>query len=141
MANLNKIVLIGNLTEDPEMRFTADGSAITKYKIAVNRPKKSDGSDSGTDFMPIVCFGRLAEVSGEYLKKGKMVLVEGRIQNRSYDTAEGQTRWVTEIVANEMKMLDKAPSTAADNNVDIDSDMPMESKEVSSGETFDDIPF
>lgn len=139
MANLNKIILIGNLTEDPEMRFTTDGSAVTKYRIAVNRPKKSDGTDSGTDFVPIVCFGRLAEISGEYLKKGKQILVEGRIQNRSYDTAEGQTKWVTEIVANEMRML--SSNAGEQVNIDIDSDMPVVSGNSSKEETFDDIPF
>ncbi|HCT85079.1 MAG: single-stranded DNA-binding protein [Candidatus Margulisiibacteriota bacterium] len=144
MANLNKIILVGNLTADPEMRFTVDGSAVTKYRLAVQRPPKSDGGESGVDFIPIVTFGRLAEISGEYLKKGKTVLVEGRIQVRSYTTTEGQSKWATEVIANVMRMLDKkgmeeTPSgsekateaAGAGSAVDLDSEDAL----------YDDIPF
>lgn len=141
MANLNKIIIIGNLTADPEMRFTVDGSAVTKYRVAVSRPPKSDGGESGVDFVPVVTFGRLAEISGEYLKKGKQVLVEGRLQVRSFTNSSGQNRWSTEVVGSSMKMLDKASG-----GVDQSGDIPMaasagETDTLSGDETFDDIPF
>lgn len=140
MAGLNKIVIVGNLTADPEMRFTVDGSAVTKYRLAVNRPKRSDGADSGVDFVPVVCFNRLGEIAGEYLKKGRKVLVEGRIQVRSYTTAEGVTKWSTEVVASNMVILDKGDRSGG---ADGDAAPEAPEMEVSAGgePMYDDIPF
>lgn len=133
MASLNKIIVIGNLTADPEMRFSVDGSAVTKFRLAVQRPAKSDGTESGVDFIPVVTFGRLAEISGEYLKKGKPVLIDGRIQVKSYTGTDGQTKWSTEVVAASMKMLDSksesAPAEAAPEATSVDDGL------------YDDIPF
>lgn len=134
MANLNKIIIIGNLTADPEMRFTVDGSAVTKFRLAVSRLQKADGGESDVDFIPVVTFNRLAEISGEYLKKGKQVLIEGRIQVRSYTANDGQNKWSTEVIAASMKMLDK---TSDSNNQGIE----IESQDAPTDSTFDDIPF
>jgi single-strand DNA-binding protein len=146
MGNLNKIILIGNLTADPEMRYSTDGAAIAKYRLAVNRPPRADGADSGVDFVQIVSYGRQAEISGEYLKKGKMVLVEGRLQVRSYTTSDGQTKWSTEVISNVMKMLDKDAKTSSEVSAppEAKAKSSSDTKEPSSedsSETYDDIPF
>jgi len=105
VANLNRIILVGRLAADPEARLTVEGLAMTKFRLAVTRPTAGSG-DNGVDFIDIVAWRRLAEVCGEYLKKGRLVLVEGRIQNRSFEDQAGQRRWVTEVVARNMTMLD-----------------------------------
>ena len=104
MANLNRIVLVGRLTADPEMRYIVDGTAITKFRLAVDRDRKTDDTHQ-VDFIPIIAWRKLAEICGQYLKKGRLVLVEGRIQIRSYDTQAGVRRWTTEVVARNMQML------------------------------------
>ena len=112
MANLNRIILVGRLAADPEARLTVEGLAMTKFRLAVTRPTAGSG-DNGVDFIDIVAWRRLAEVCGEYLKKGRLVLVEGWIQNRSFEDQAGQRRWVTEVVARNMTMLEKAPTAGA----------------------------
>ena len=110
MANLNRIILVGRLTADPEGRSTADGTAVTKFRLAVDRPVPGVKREDSTDFIDVVTWQRLAEVSAQYLKKGRLVLVEGRIQNRSFDDQAGQRRWVTEVVARSMTMLEGKPA-------------------------------
>ena len=105
MANLNRIIIVGRLTADPEARLTTDGLPLTKFRLAVSRPT---GGENEVDFIDIVAWRRLAEVCGEYLKKGRLVLVEGRIQNRSFEDQSGQRKWVTEVVAKNMTMLDSS---------------------------------
>lgn len=107
MANQNRIILVGRLTADPETRSTVEGMAIARFTLAVNRPFGGQQADS-VDFINVVVWQKLAEICGQFLKKGRLVLVEGRIQNRSFDDASGQRRWVTEVVAREMKMLDQS---------------------------------
>lgn len=102
MANLNRIILVGRLTADPLSRATSEGLPMTKFRLAVNRPQ------GGADFIDIIAWQKLAEVCGEYLKKGQLVLVEGRIQIRSFEDQSGQRRWVTEVVARNMQMLEKS---------------------------------
>ena len=112
MANLNRIILIGRLTADPEGRTTTDGMAVTKFRLAVERPATGAQKEDNVDLIDIVTWQRLAEVCSQYLKKGRLVLVEGRIQNRSFEDQSGQRRWVTEVVARNMTMLDKGPVTS-----------------------------
>lgn len=107
LASLNRIVLVGQLTADPDSRSTVDGLAVTKFRLAVKRPQ-GEGA-SGTDFIDIVTWRQLAELGAQVLKKGKQVLVEGRIQNRSYDNQAGQRIWTTEIIASNLVPLDQAP--------------------------------
>ena len=104
MANLNRIILVGRLAADPETRMTVEGLPMAKFRLAVNRPMA--GGENGVDFIDIVAWRRLAEICGQYLKKGRLALVEGRIQNRSFEDQTGQRRWVTEVVAKNMTMLD-----------------------------------
>lgn len=109
MASLNRIVLVGRLTADPESRATVEGLPVTRFRLAVNRPGLASG-ENGADFIDVVAWRRLAEVCGQYLKKEQLVLVEGRIQNRSFEDQTGQRRWVTEVVARNMTMLERSPN-------------------------------
>jgi single-strand DNA-binding protein len=113
LANLNRIILVGRLTADPEGRSTADGTAVTKFRLAVDRPAAGVKREDNTDFIDVVTWQRLAEVSAQYLKKGRLVLVEGRVQNRSFEDQSGQRRWVTEVVARNMTMLEGREPRAA----------------------------
>ncbi len=105
---LNKVMLIGHLGKDPEMRFTQSGMAVANFTIATNEvwtDKASNEKKERTEWHRIVVFGKLGEICGQYLAKGKQVYVEGRLQTRSWDQ-DGVTRYTTEIVANDMQMLD-----------------------------------
>ena len=104
---VNKVILIGNLGADPEVRYSQSGTAIASFRIATTEVwKKQDGSkEEQTEWHRIVAFGRLAEICGEYLAKGSKVYIEGRLQTRKWQDKEGQDRYTTEIVAREMKML------------------------------------
>ena len=100
---MNSVQLIGNLARDPEIRFTKTGKAVAMFTVAVSRSYTPAGSQEQrelTDFIPCVAWGNLAETCGNNLSKGSRVFVEGRISVRSYETAEGQKRYVTEVVAN-----------------------------------------
>jgi single-strand DNA-binding protein len=106
MANFNRVILAGNLTRDPELRYTPNGTAVSSFAIAVNRRYKKDNEQiEETSFFDIVFFGKLAEVTGEYLKKGRPVLVEGRLQQRRWETDEGQKRSKVEIVGDNFQFL------------------------------------
>lgn len=105
---VNKVILVGNLGADPETRYTANGQAITTVKLATSeswRDKATGESQERTEWHKVTFFGRLAEVAGEYLKKGRQVYVEGRIQTDKYTDKEGVERYSTGIIANEMQML------------------------------------
>jgi single-strand DNA-binding protein len=105
---LNKVILIGRLGANPEVKYTADGTMITNFRMATDEVRKTkDGERTQqTEWHRIVTFGKLAEICGNYLTKGKLIYVEGRIQTRSWEDKEGVKRYSTEIVASNMKMLD-----------------------------------
>ena len=107
MASVNKAILIGNLGKDPEVRYMPSGDAITHINIATTETfKDREGvKQERTEWHRVVFFGVLAKIAGEYLKKGRSVYIEGRIQTRKWQGQDGQDRYTTEIVANEMKML------------------------------------
>ena len=108
MASVNKVILIGNLGRDPETRYTADGAAITNITIATSdrwKDKTSGEMKESTEWHRVAFFGRLAEIAGEYLKKGRPVYVEGRLRTRKWQDKDGQDRYTTEIVAENMQML------------------------------------
>ena len=105
---VNKVILVGNLGADPETRYTASGSAVTNVRLATTdswRDKQSGDQQERTEWHRIVFFARLAEIAAEYLRKGSQIYVEGRIQTRKWQDKDGQDRWTTEIVGNEMQML------------------------------------
>lgn len=108
MASVNKVILVGNLGRDPETRYTADGAAITNIAVATSdrwKDKASGEMKEATEWHRVVFFGRLAEIAGEYLRKGRSVYVEGRLRTRKWQDKEGQDRYTTEIVADNMQML------------------------------------
>ena len=102
---MNKVVLIGRLTRDPELRYTSGNAAVCNFTIAVDRPFNSNTQERGTDFIPIVVWNKQAENVKNYLAKGSQVAVEGRIQVRNYDDNNGQKRYVTEVVADNVEFL------------------------------------
>lgn len=107
-ASLNKVLLIGNLTRDPELRYTPSGAAVCTFGIATNRTyTSSDGTKKEeAEFMRIVAWNKLGELCSQLLTKGRKVYVEGRLQTRSWETPDGQTRQTTEIVIDDMRILD-----------------------------------
>lgn len=107
MAGLNKVMLIGNLGADPELRFTANGAAVANFRIACSRSYTDrDGQrQEVTEWVSIVAWQRLAELVGQYLSKGRPVYVEGRLQTRQWQDREGNNRYTTEVVANDIQFL------------------------------------
>jgi single-strand DNA-binding protein len=105
----NRVILIGRLTQDPELRYTQNGTAVASFTVAVNRKFKRDEAD----FIPVVVWNKAAENCANYLGKGRLVAVEGRLQIRSYEAQDGQRRRVTEVVADEVKFLDRAGTSSA----------------------------
>lgn len=106
-GNLNKVFLVGNLTRDPELRHTAQGTSVANFSIAVNRSYKGNDGDfkKEVSYFNIVVWGKTGENCSKYLSKGRSVLVEGRLANRSYETQDGQKRTITEIVADNVQFL------------------------------------
>jgi single-strand DNA-binding protein len=107
MASVNKVILIGNLGRDPETRYTADGAAITNVSIATTRRYKdaSGQQQEETEWHRVAFFGRLAEIAGEYLRKGRPVYVEGRLRTRKWQDKDGNDKYTTEVVAENMQLL------------------------------------
>ncbi len=107
MASVNKVILVGNLGKDPEVRFMPNGEAVCNFSIATTDSwkDKAGAKQERTEWHNIVMYRKLAEIAGEYLKKGRPVYVEGRLQTRKWQTKEGQDRYTTEIIADQMQML------------------------------------
>ncbi|MCX7696018.1 MAG: single-stranded DNA-binding protein [Caloramator sp.] len=104
---MNKVILIGRLTKDPELRFTAgSGIAVATFTVAVDRNYVSQSGQKEADFIPVICWRKLAENVANNLGKGRLVAVSGSIQTRKYQAQDGSTRYVTEVVAEEVKFLD-----------------------------------
>lgn len=106
---MNKVNLVGRLTKDPEVKYTADQKAVTRFTIAVNRRFKQEGQPDA-DFLPIVVFGKTAENCGKYISKGRLVSISGRIQTGSWDDKEGKRHFTTDVIADEVHFLDKGSS-------------------------------
>ncbi len=102
---LNRIVLIGRLTADASIRYTPNGKAVTTFTLAVDRQFKNQQGEKEVDFVNIVAWGSLAELCANYLSKGKLAACDGRLQIRSFDGQDGQKRWVTEVVADNVRFL------------------------------------
>jgi single-strand DNA-binding protein len=121
MASVNKVILVGNLGADPETRYSANGDAVCNIRIATTdrfRDKASGELKESTEWHRIVFFGKLAETAGQYLKKGRQVYVEGRIRTNKWQDKEGNERYTTEIIANEMKMLGSREGLGAPSSAD-----------------------
>lgn len=103
---MNKVVLIGRLTKDPELKFTPGaGTAVCTFTLAVDRRFKKEGQPSA-DFVPVVVWGKIAESTANYMSKGKLIGIAGRIETRSYEAKDGGRRYVTEVIADEVQFLD-----------------------------------
>ena len=122
-VSLNKVMLIGNLTRDPELRYIPSGQAVTTFTIAVNRAFNSKAGEKKEEvaFIRIVAWARLAEICNEYLKKGRPVFVEGRIQTRSWDGPDGNKRYSTEVVADNVQFLGSKPGSGKGDGGDVPS--------------------
>ncbi len=107
MASLNKVMLIGNLGKDPEVRYTTSGSAVASFSVATTEKYKNKSGEweEKTEWHNVTLWARLAEIAGEYLSKGKTVYIEGRLQTRKWQDKEGKDRYTTEIVGEKMQML------------------------------------
>jgi single-strand DNA-binding protein len=147
-ANLNKVLLIGNLTRDPELRYLTTGRAVTTFSIAVNRnfTTQSGEKKEETTFVRIVTWDKRAEVCNEYLKKGSPVFVEGRLQSRTWEAQDGSKRSTTEIVANSVQFLSRGPvSKTAASEAQAEPPAPEEemqdSGSVQSKTNEEEVPF
>lgn len=107
---LNRVILIGRLTRQPELRITPGGTSVTTITLAVDR-RPSQGGQKETDFIDVVLFGRLADVTCQYMDKGRLVAVEGRLQSRSWETKDGQKRKSWEVIADSIQFLDGRPKS------------------------------
>jgi single-strand DNA-binding protein len=139
MAGVNKVILVGNLGADPEVRYLNTGTAVANFRMATteNIKNREGEREARTEWHRVVAFGRLAEICGEYLNKGKQVYVEGRLRTRSWDDRDGNKRWTTEIIANTMQMLG-SPGDQPTMEAEIpDAEGPAES----GADQEDDIPF
>ena len=137
--SLNKVMLIGNLGKDPELRYTTSGTAVATFSLATNEAwRDADGNtQERTEWHNIVAWKKLAEICGEWLKKGKTVYIEGRIQTRSYeDKNTGTKRYITEIVASDMLMLDGKPGSGQEAGP-----APAAGEEAPQGKVEEDLPF
>ena len=144
-SGINKVILVGNLGQDPEVKYTAGGAAVTTLSLATSESwkDKDTGQDQEkTEWHRVVLWRRLAEIAGEYLKKGSKVYIEGQLQTRKWEQ-DGQTRYTTEVVGRDMQFLDSRGNTSSDNSSTYeDADQDMGSQNLpDSGITDDDIPF
>jgi single-strand DNA-binding protein len=152
MASVNKVILVGNLGRDPETRFMPSGDAITNIRIATSdrwKDKQSGEMKEATEWHSVAFFGKLAEIAGQYLKKGSPVYVEGRLRTRKWQDKEGHDRYTTEIIADQMQMLGSRQGAGDPDTRDTESrpagaSKPQAKAPAKSGpfdDMEDDIPF
>lgn len=127
MANLNRVMLIGNLTRDPELRYIPSGTAVANFSLAVNRIYNTQSGEKKkeTCFTRVVAWGRMAEICGEFLTKGSAVFVEGRLQSRSWEAPDGQKRSTIEVVANNVQFLDRFKGKAQVPEAEVPQETPQ----------------
>ena len=143
-SGINKVILVGNLGQDPEIKYTAGGAAVTTLSIATSdswKDKDSGMDQERTEWHRVVLWRRLAEIAGEYLKKGSKVYIEGQLQTRKWEQ-EGQTRYTTEIIARDMQFLDSRGSAKPSNQEESGLSSNQSTPDVvDSSIDDDDIPF
>ena len=143
-SGINKVILVGNLWQDPEVKYSAGGAAVTTLSLATSESwkDKDTGSDQErTEWHRVVLWRRLAEIAGEYLKKGSKVYIEGQLQTRKWEQ-DGQTRYTTEVIGRDMQFLDSRGNSSASSSSYEDTNQDMGSQSLpDSGITDDDIPF
>ena len=146
MSGVNKVILVGNLGGDPTIRYTPSGTAVANFNIATTEKfiKKDGERDERTEWHRIVVWAKLAEICNQYLKKGKQVYIEGRLQTRQWEDQNGNKRSTTEIIANTMQMLGRAgdaPSDVPSQDISQAEPVPQGSAETGSPANDDDLPF
>lgn len=148
MRGVNRVIIVGSLGKDPEVRYGANGNAVANISIATNEQwtdKQSGQKQERTEWHRVVLFNRLGEIAGEYLKKGSQVYIEGKLQTRKWQDQNGQDRYTTEIVANEMQMLGSGGGGSAGKSTDDNGASSNGTHPASSSGGFDDfdddIPF
>jgi len=142
MASVNKVILVGNLGRDPEIRYTASGQAVTNFTLATSsvRTNKDGEKKEFTEWHRIVAWGKLAEICSEYLSKGKSVYIEGRLQTRDWEDKEGNKKQTTEVVAQVMQMLGSPGGGARDKSSQDEYAEPGRDRNDSSFSS-EDVPF
>ena len=141
---VNKVILVGNLGQKPEMRYTATQTAVANISIATTeswKDKESGENRDKTEWHRVVFFGNLAEIAERYLDKGSSVYVEGKIQTRKWQDKEGKDRWTTEILGNQLTMLGSRNSSDSGSQQDTSSETPFPEDDSGPGLSDDDIPF
>ncbi|MFZ3116451.1 MAG: single-stranded DNA-binding protein [Syntrophales bacterium] len=136
---VNKAILIGRLGKDPEVRYTPDGLMITNFNLATDESRKDKNGErvQKTEWHRVVTFGKLAEICGKYLVKGKLIFIEGKIQTRAWDDKDGNKRYTTEIVASDMRMLEAKGGARGDDSAAYEPPPAFP-----DGDTMpDDVPF
>lgn len=123
--SFNKVFLIGRLTKDPELRYTSTMVPVTNFTLAVDRPFLNQRGERDTDFIRIVAWRRLAEVCNEYLQKGLLTCVLGRLQVRNYEDKMGKTRFISEVVANEVEFLEYPEEEKEEDKFDFPGEVPF----------------
>ena len=151
MASVNKVILVGNLGADPETRYMPNGDSVTNIRVATTdrwKDKQSGEMKEATEWHRIAFFGKLAEIAGEYLKKGSQVYIEGRLRTRKWQDKEGQDRYSTEIVADRMQMLgsragsgEPRPEAATESKAGTSTSAPAKKPAGKFDDLEDDIPF
>ncbi|MDX9746000.1 MAG: single-stranded DNA-binding protein [Syntrophales bacterium] len=137
---VNKVILIGRLGADPEVRYTPDGTMVVNFRMATDESFKNRQGEkvTRTEWHRIVVFGRLAEICGNYLSKGRLVFIEGRLQTSTWDDKDGNKRWTTEIIAANMQMLE---SKGQGRGQDVAMDEPVPPYDSGGSVPDDDVPF
>ena len=128
MKGINKVIIVGNLGADPDSRAMPSGNAVTNISVATSESwndRDTGEKQEKTEWHRVVFFNRLAEIAAQYLKKGSQVYVEGKLQTRKWEDKEGNERWTTEVVANQMQMLGNNDSTYSFNQDISDEDIPF----------------
>ncbi len=145
MASVNKVIIVGNLGKDPETRFLPDGKAVCGFSVATTdtwKDKATGEKKEATEWHRISAFGRLAEICGEYLKKGSQVYIEGKLRTRKWQDKEGQDRYTTEIVADAMQMLgSRSGMGSAEPREPAGESRPAKKPAAQFQDLDDDIPF
>ncbi len=144
MAGVNKVILIGRLGADPEMKYGSSGTPFTTFNLATSETWGREGNrEERTEWHRIIAFGKLAEICAQYLTKGKQVYLEGRLQTRTWEDRDGNKRWTTEIVARDMQMLGSPGDSQGGGTGERGSTYggPPPAAPAGSGGSEDDIPF
>lgn len=135
---INRVVLVGRLTKDPELRYTPNGVAVTNFRLAVNRPFTNQNGEREADFINVIVWRKAAENVANYLHKGSLAGVDGRIQTRNYEGQDGKTVYVTEVVADSVQFLE--PKNSSNNNQDFNNNNAGNNNPFGGGNQFND-PF